>query len=249
MAEPQFAAQLSAVMSDTPAPIYQRVKQAIVRQIRTGAWAPHQRIPSESEMVAELGVSRMTINRALRELTSEGYLLRMQGVGTFVAEMKPQTEMLEVRNIADEIAARGHRHSSRLVSLQARPATADEAQALGIPPGQRLFHSLIVHYENDVAVQLEDRCVNPIAAPDYLQQDFTRITPYIYLTQVAPLTAGELRVEAVAPNAAQRSLLGLTDNEPCLLIHRRTWSGRQVVTSAHLLYPGSRYQLFGSFTV
>lgn len=136
MAKPQFAAQLSAVMSDTPAPIYiyQRVKQAIVRQIRTGAWAPHQRIPYESEMVAELGVSRMTINRALRELTSEGYLLRMQGVGTFVAEMKPQTEMLEVRNIANEIAARGHRHSSRLVSLQARPATADEAQALGIPP-------------------------------------------------------------------------------------------------------------------
>lgn len=71
--------QLSAAMSDRPAPIYQRVKQAIVSQISEGVWQPNQRVPSESELVNELGVSRMTINRALRELTSEGYLMRMQG--------------------------------------------------------------------------------------------------------------------------------------------------------------------------
>lgn len=245
--EIQSAAQLTAIMSDSPAPIYQRVKQAIVQQIRSGVWQPHQRIPSESELVAELGVSRMTINRALRELTGEGYLVRMQGVGTFVAEIKPQTAMLEVRNIADEIAARGHRHSSKLLILEARQATGEEALSLGIQPGQRLFHSLIVHYENDIAVQLEDRCVNPLTAPDYLLQDFNHITPYCYLTQAAPLTAGEHRVEAVCASSRERELLQLADNEPCLLIHRRTWFGKLVVTSARLLYPGSRYQLFGSF--
>lgn len=247
MTEMQSAAQLSAIMSDTPAPIYQRVKQAIIRQIRSGVWTPHQRIPSESELVAELSVSRMTINRALRELTGEGYLVRMQGVGTFVAEPKPQTALLEVRNIADEIAARGHRHSSRLLTLEARHATAEEALSLNIAPGQQLFHSMIVHYENDIAVQLEDRCVNPLTAPDYLQQDFTRITPYYYLTQAAPLTAGEHRVEAVCASGRERELLQLAENEPCLLIHRRTWFGKLVVTSARLLYPGSRYQLFGRF--
>ncbi|TCV95089.1 histidine utilization repressor [Biostraticola tofi] len=249
MAELQSAAQLSAVMSATPAPIYQRVKQAIVQQIRTGVWAAHQRIPSESELVAELGVSRMTINRALRELTAEGYLLRMQGVGTFVAEAKPQTALLEVRNIADEIAARGHRHSSRLLALEARPASNVEAISLGIPAGSPLFHSLIVHYEDDIAVQIEDRSVNPFAAPDYMQQDFSVITPYIYLTQVAPLSAGEHRVEAINPSPRERELLQLSAGEPCLLIHRRTWSGSAVVTWARLLYPGSRYQLFGSFNV
>lgn len=249
MSELQSAAQLSAIMSDTPAPIYQRVKQAIVQQIRSGAWEPHRRIPSESELVTELGVSRMTINRALRELTGEGYLLRMQGVGTFVAELKPQTALLEVRNIADEIAARGHRHSSTLLTLEARQATGEEALSLGIQPGEQLFHSLIVHYENDIAVQLEDRCVNPLTAPDYLRQDFTLITPYIYLTQVAPLTAGEHRVEAVNASSRERELLQLADSEPCLLIHRRTWFGKLVVTSARLLYPGARYQLFGSFIV
>ncbi|EKN4842528.1 GntR family transcriptional regulator, partial [Yersinia enterocolitica] len=52
MAEQQTTLQLSPAMDDTPAPIYQRVKLAIIRQIRTGVWQPHQRVPSESELVA-----------------------------------------------------------------------------------------------------------------------------------------------------------------------------------------------------
>lgn len=96
MAEQSTVLQLSAAMDDIPAPIYQRVKLAIIRQIRTGTWQPHQRVPSESELVTELGVSRMTINRALRELTNEGFLIRMQGVGTFVAEAKAHSALLEV---------------------------------------------------------------------------------------------------------------------------------------------------------
>lgn len=146
----------------------------------------------------------------------------MQGVGTFVAEAKAHTALLEVHNIADEIAARGHRHSSKILELKARAASEEEATALGIQPGQRLFYSQIVHYENDVPVQVEDRCVNPLVAPDYLKQDFDRVTPYTYLTQAAPLTAGEHIVEAVIPTLRERELLQLEDHEPGLLIHRRT---------------------------
>lgn len=244
----QILSQLSAAISDTPAPIYQRVKQAIIAQIRTGVWQPHQRVPSESELVNELGVSRMTINRALRELTSEGFLIRMQGVGTFVAEAKVYTPMLEVHNIADEIAERGHRHSSKILLCEARPANGDQAMQLGITRGQEMFYSQIVHYENDLPVQIEERCVNPLTAPDYLREVFNHNTPYDYLIKVAPLTAGEHRVEAVSASETQSRYLQLKEHEPCLVIHRRTWSGNQVVTSARLIYPGSRYQLFGRFT-
>ncbi|MCX2946339.1 histidine utilization repressor [Rahnella perminowiae] len=244
----QTLSELAAAMSDTPAPIYQRVKQAIISQIRAGVWKPHQRVPSESELVNEIGVSRMTINRALRELTSEGFLIRMQGVGTFVAEAKSYTPMLEVHNIADEIARRGHRHDSKILVCEARLADADQALQLGIATGTMIFYSQIVHYENNVPVQIEDRFVNPETAPDYLQQVLNKQTPYTYLMEIAPLTAGEHRVEAISASDEQRELLQLNEHEPCLLIHRRTWSGSRVVTSARLIYPGSRYQLFGRFT-
>nr|CBX80111.1 Histidine utilization repressor [Erwinia amylovora ATCC BAA-2158] len=239
--------QLSAAMSDRPAPIYQRVKQAIVSQISEGVWQPNQRVPSESELVNELGVSRMTINRALRELTSEGYLMRMQGVGTFVAQMKGYTAMLEVHNIAEEIADRGHRHSCKILTLGESQANPEQAAMLGLSSGQPVFHSLMVHFENELPVQLEDRLVNPFMAPDYLQQDYHNFTPYTYLMQVAPLTAGEHIVEAVLPDASQCQHLAIRAQDPCLLIRRQTWSDGKIVTYARLLYPGSRYQLLGRF--
>ncbi|MBP2170509.1 GntR family histidine utilization transcriptional repressor [Erwinia toletana] len=247
MVEQTAISQLAAAMSDQPAPIYQRVKQAIVSQISEGVWKANQRVPSESELVNRLGVSRMTINRALRELTSEGYLIRMQGVGTFVAESKGYTAMLEVHNIAEEIAQRGHRHSSKILALSEMKADPEQAAVLGLATGQSIFHSLIIHYENELPVQLEDRLVNPQMAPDYLQQDYARQTPYTYLMRVAPLTAGEHIVEAVLPDMRQRKHLALDEHEPCLLIRRQTWSDAKIVTYARLLYPGSRYKLLGRF--
>lgn len=62
-----------------PAPFYETVKREISEKIASGVWQPHDRIPSEAELVAQYGFSRMTINRALRELTDEGMLVRLQG--------------------------------------------------------------------------------------------------------------------------------------------------------------------------
>ena len=75
---PNAPSSLAAQIGEAPAPLYARVKQMISQQIQSGAWPPHYRVPSESELVNELGFSRMTINRALRELTAEGLLVRMQ---------------------------------------------------------------------------------------------------------------------------------------------------------------------------
>ena len=96
-----------------PLPLYQQVKTYIEARIASGQWPPEMKIPSENELVASLGVSRMTVNRALRELAALGHLVRVQGVGTFVATPKPQSALLEIRSIADEIRARGGRHTSR----------------------------------------------------------------------------------------------------------------------------------------
>ncbi|MEM5428844.1 histidine utilization repressor [Cupriavidus oxalaticus] len=235
-------------LASTPAPLYARVKQHISSRIADGSWPPHHRVPSEAELVEALGVSRMTVHRALRELTAEGMLVRLQGVGTFVAEPKLRTALYAVNNIADDIAARGHRHHARVISVQEERAGAVQATALDVPLDQRVFHSVIVHYEDDVAIQLEDRYVNASVAPDYLEQDFTRETPYQYLTRVAPLTEGEHVVEAVLAHPEECSLLDIDKGEPCLLIRRRTWSAGRVVTSVRLVHPGSLHRLEGRFT-
>lgn len=224
-------------------PLYESVKQLILEKIHSGAWPPKKRVPSENELVSELGVSKMTANRALRELANEGELVRIQGVGSFVADRKGSSALFEVRNIADEIAERGQVHKAAVIVLAAESASPEIADNLGLEIGAQIFHSLIIHYENDVPVQLEDRFVNPAAAPDYLEQDFSAITPNAYLTEAAPLSGSEHIVEAVMPHAWECKLLMMLRTEPCLAIRRRTWSGTQIVSAARLLYPGNRYRL------
>ena len=230
-----------------PVPFYEKVKQTISDNIASGVWRPHDRIPSEAELVAQFGFSRMTINRALRELTDEGLLVRLQGVGTFVAEPKGQSALFEIRSIADEIAARHHQHRCEVLTLEQTQANALQATALNVREGTLIFHSVMVHYENDLPVQIEGRCVNAGVVPDYLAQDYSQTTPHAYLSLIAPLTEGEHIVEAVRATAEECALLNIKEHDPCLLIHRRTWSASHIVSHARLLFPGSRYRLQGHF--
>ncbi|MBY5807122.1 histidine utilization repressor (plasmid) [Rhizobium leguminosarum bv. trifolii] len=224
-------------------PLYAGVKQVILDRIQSGEWPPKYRVPSENELVVELGVSKMTANRALRELANEGELVRIQGVGSFVAERKGYSALFEVRNIAEEIAERGHIHEASVVVLARETASPEVADALELPIGAAVFHSLIVHSENGVPVQIEDRFVHPEAAPEYLDQDFSTLTPNAYLTAAAPLSGSEHVVEAAMPQAWECKLLTIMKTEPCLTIRRRTWSAKQVVSTARLVYPGHRYRL------
>lgn len=226
-------------------PLYEAVKQHLDDQIRRGILGPNDRVPSENEIVAELGVSRMTANRALRELAAAGRILRVHGVGSFVAEPKPSSTLLEVRNIADEITERGHVHTARLDLLEDRVASPEMQDWFGIGPGARLFHSIMVHFENGVPIQIENRFVNPAVAPDYLAQDFSRQTANAYLMTCAPVTRADIRVEAVLPSPAEAADLEIGAGAPCLLMKRRTWDGDRVVTVVFALHPGARFQLTG----
>ena len=80
-----------------PEPLYLQVKRHILDNVGSGKWAASARVPSENDIVKSFGVSRMTANRALRELQDEGVLVRVAGVGTFVAAAQAHSHPLEVR--------------------------------------------------------------------------------------------------------------------------------------------------------
>lgn len=228
-------------------PLYLQVKRHILDNIGSGKWATSARVPSENEIVKSFGVSRMTANRALRELRDEGVLVRIAGVGSFVADRHAHAHPLEIRSIAEEIRDRGHRHRAEIVSLERIRAVGTLAEDFGIAPRSELFRSEIVHFENDHPLQLEERCVLPALAPDYLTVDFSRTTPYDYLVKVAPLQEAEHLLRAVMPDQRTRKLLAMKRDEPCLLMIRRTWTAGRIASVARLYYPGSRYEMSGRF--
>ncbi|WP_425129651.1 histidine utilization repressor [Burkholderia seminalis] len=227
---------------------YEQVKAYVLDSIDSGAWQAGDRIPSELSLVDMLGVSRMTINRALRELSDDGVLTRLSGVGTFVAEAKPQSTLLTIAHIGDEIRSRGHEYTFSILLQTRETASVQVSSALGHGPGASVFHVICVHRENGLPVQLEDRYVNPAAAPDFLAQDFNTIRPSEYLYSTVPLGEVEHVVDAGLVTATETTLLEIPEGEPCLTLVRRTWTNGKAVTFARFIHPGSRYRLGCRFT-
>jgi GntR family transcriptional regulator, histidine utilization repressor len=229
------------------APPYARVKQHLKDELARGRWTPGALMPSEAELVARFAVSRMTVNRALRELQSEGLVTRTQGVGTFAAPLHRVSSTLTIRDLHEEIESRGHRHEAVVHVRTRERASAALAAQLGLPSGAAVFRTLIVHHENGVPLQCEDRYVNPACAPDYLAQDFARTTPTHYLFTVTALWRAQYSIESARATAQEARLLAIGADEPCLVVTRRTFSRDAVITLARLVHPGSRYVLEGSF--
>jgi GntR family transcriptional regulator, histidine utilization repressor len=227
---------------------YARVKQHLKGELARGRWNPGELMPSEAQLVAQFGVSRMTVNRALRELQTEGIVERVQGVGTFAAQLHPVSSTLTIRDLHQEIEARGHRHHVDVQFVREERAGTALAAQLGLTDGARVFHSMMVHFDNGVALQCEDRYVNPDRAPEYLQVDFTRTTPTQHLLEVAPLWEAQFTIEAGLPTAQEARLLGLAPGDPCLIVVRRTMSRGSTVTLVRLTHPGSRYRIEGQFS-
>ena len=233
-------------MSDKQ-PAYLTIKQYVLARIQDGTWRQGDAIPGEEALAREFSVSRMTVNRAIRELSDEQIVERVQGSGTFVAQQKYQATLVEIRNIADEIAARGHRHRSELQLLERARAGDVLARRFGLKTGSTLFHSVVVHFENDQPIQVEDRYVNPAVAADYMAQDFGSQTPNAYLTRVAPLQGVKYAIEAAMPSAEIAELLHMATHEPCLVLRRLTRSQGQVASVSALWHPATRYQFTGNF--
>ena len=228
-----------------PAPLYERVERYILEKIESGEWGSNHRLPSEPEFSRQLGISRMTINRAMRELARRNIIERVPGVGTFVTIAKPAPAIVEIHNIADDIRSRGEAHASQVIELRSAIPPRHVSFGMGIPEKARLFRALIVHTANGVPVQLEDRYVLPAFAPDFLKQDYTRGTTTEYLYSILPPTESDHLIEAVAAEADWCVHLDIAIGAPCLLVRRRTRVGPTITNYMTFVHPGSRYSISG----
>ena len=183
--------------------LYLQIKQHILDGIRERHYQAGDRIRPRPPCASSLP-SRMTVNKALRELVAEGWLQRTAGSGSFVADRRTESPLLAIRNIADEIAERGSEYSARVIRLQRQAADEKVAVRLGLRVGAPTF-SLIVHQADGEPLQLEERFVDAERLPGYGEQDFTQQTPNSYLMEICPSEMEH--VVAVLPSAGEAGLL------------------------------------------
>ncbi len=224
-------------------PLYAQIKGAIDRRIETEEWPADFQIPSEEHLAREFGVSPLTVRRALRELQADGLLLRIQGRGTFVIGPRMQCAVFSLPDISEEIALSGGAHTCRVLVHCLLSREGRGRNMLQLPPDDAVYHSRLLHLEDGTPIQIEDRFVNATEAPDYIEQDFSKISPYSWLLRETVVTTVDNTIRAIRADEETRQLLQVDGNQPCLLLDRSTWRDGIPVTRSRFIYPGDRYRL------
>lgn len=127
-AAPDLAADLAA---QSPAPLYAQIKQLLRERILDGTYQPHQQMPSEAEMMAGFGVSRITVRQALADLQNEGLIFRLHGKGTFVSKPKAFQDLGRLQGFGEAMREHGYESFNRVLSLKSvtpAPAVAEKLQ-------------------------------------------------------------------------------------------------------------------------
>src|SRR5690606_6552049 len=111
---------------------YVQVREALRGQIKTGALQPGQKLPTEDELAAQFGVSRMTLRQGLADLIDEGLLYRRRGVGTFVTHFHVERDHNKLTDFFETARAEGFVAEVRLLDRQVIPAKIMIAKALSL---------------------------------------------------------------------------------------------------------------------
>ena len=224
-------------------PRYLQIKNAILEKIQSGTLQPDDKISSEHKLAKQYSVSRLTVQRAIRELVSEGLLRRVQGSGTFVNAFTHRFSLIEVRDVVDEISRLGGKPSSEVL-LQRRVVPPPEIdELLELDEGQEVFHVAVLQSMDGVPVAHEERFAVVDVYSDFLEQDFTKRSVFDYLAARSVLEDIENIVAAVHVDRRLANLLEIDVGEPCIRVQRRNWYGGQCVTLTRITYAGSRQVL------
>jgi len=233
--------------NQAPLPVYRQIKEYVLKKIRDGIWQEGHMIPTEMSLCEQFDVSRMTVNRALRELVLDGVLERQKGSGTFVKAPKYQSTLIEIRSIAHDIRDRNHTHHCDVLLLEKTHASADFAHQTGIEAHTLLFHSMLVHFENGAPIQVEDRYVNAQVAPHYMEQDWSAITPNESLMRVAPFPKGNYTIDVRMPPKNIAAALHIEMKQPCLVMERITYSNNLFTSQSTMWHPANRFKFTGTY--
>jgi GntR family transcriptional regulator len=202
-------------------------------------------IPSERQLSADLGMSRLTVRAALDELVREGYLVRRRGAGTFVSEPKIAQE-LTMTSFTDDMRRRGLVPASRTLELSRVSAGARLGRLLHVSPSEQVVVVKRLRLADRETMAIEDLHVRASLVPNLTARDLENGSFYDLLDNRYGITivGGLQTVEPTVTTEEESSLLGVPLHSPAFQFERitRAASG-ETVEYVRSIYRGDRYRL------
>ena len=241
------AMELSLVIGELRArgggPLYQQLHRALRQAIEDKRLASDSPLPPERDIATELGVSRITVRKALDALAEEGLVRRRHGAGTFVApraEARVEKSFSMLTSFSEDMASRGRTPRTAWLRRSLGAVTPEEAMVLGLSPGSAVLRFHRIRYADEIAMALEYSSIPAEYLPSEKAVD-TSLYAALEKTGSRPVRALQ-RLRAVLFTAEQAELLGIEAGAPGLLIERRGFlRDGQAVEFTRSYYRGDSY--------
>ncbi len=221
---------------------WEEIRAEVLTRIRTRRWPPGAVIPTEEALALEFDCARATVNRALRELAQTGMLERKRKAGTRVAMLPVRKATLDIPVIRQEVAAHGQVHAFRLLLQTTGVPPIAVAARLQLAAATPLLHLQTLHLADGRAYVLEDRWLNPAAAPQPLP-DFSEISANEWLVAHVTFATGDIAFSAEPASTSEAAALSVAEGAALFITERCTWGPDAPITWVRLAHvPGYRLQ-------
>ncbi len=225
-------------------PLYLQIKETLKKQILAREYAPHERMPSESELMKKFGVSRITVRQALRDLHAEGLIFSSQGKGTFASKPKAMQDVQHLEGFDEAMKPKGYETSSRLVSIREIAVNKDVHERLGLKSKSKAVEVVRVRYLNREPVSV-DRSYFPLEVGQVLfSKDLSGdIFPMLENQLGISLGRAEISLEARPADAEIAHFLGIELGDPVMWVERLTLdSSDRPIDFEYLAFRGDSYK-------
>jgi GntR family transcriptional regulator len=207
-----------------PTTLHNRIREELRARIFSGAYQPHDRMPSESELMTQYGVSRITVRQALGNLEKERLIVKVPGKGSFVTQPKPFQELGRLQGFAEAMGALGHETFNKLLSLRTVAATTQVAEKLRLDPGTPVTEIHRVRYLDRQPVSLDITWVPQHIGERLAREDLAGRDIFLILENdyALPLGHADLAIDATLADAPLAALLEVSTGAPVLRVDRLT---------------------------
>ena len=226
--------------ADSASPLYRQLMQRIRADIASGVYPVHSRIPTEAELGENYRVSRVTVRKALAELTREGLLRRMQGKGTYVCAPRLKSNLREVTSFHEACLMMGCKAGTKVISAQRVTAEQDVRLSLAID-GAECIEVIRLRLADGEPVMLETNCFAPKYA-GLLQEELNGSLYHLLSKQGIEADSGVHEISLCYATAQQARLLDVEPGAALLQLNQVIYDqhGAPLHTS-HQVIRGDRF--------
>ncbi len=200
--------------------LYLQLTRIILEEINAGKWQPGERIPTEEELCREYNVSKITVRQAINNLSSEGYLLKVQGKGTFVTGVQTEGCLAMRTRFTEEMFGKEVKAEKKILFSGQKTPPSDTREYL--KTNERIYYILSKRVVNGKPVYLEESFIPYRLVPGIERLDFSRYSLYSVLQEksIKKIFKVIQTIEISQASGENAKYLDVRKGVPVLIVHR-----------------------------